>query len=51
MPPWFYLPMHPAAKLTDAEKQALEDGAGKSPVSPERTPKALTSNLRAREGV
>jgi hypothetical protein len=30
MPPWFYLPMHPAARLTDAEKQALEDGAGKS---------------------
>jgi hypothetical protein len=23
MPPWFYLPMHPAAKLTAAEKQAL----------------------------
>jgi hypothetical protein len=30
MPPWFYLPMHPAARLTDAEKQALADGAGKS---------------------
>jgi hypothetical protein len=30
MPPWFYLPMHPAAKLTDAEKQALMDGAEKS---------------------
>lgn len=30
MPPWFYLPMHPAARLTDAEKQALIDGAGKS---------------------
>ncbi|HWE50336.1 MAG TPA: heme-binding domain-containing protein [Bryobacteraceae bacterium] len=36
MPPWFYLPMHPAARLSDAEKQALIDGAGKSlgPQSP-----------------
>lgn len=23
MPPWFYLPTHPEARLTDAEKQAL----------------------------
>ena len=23
MPPWFYLPMHPAAKLTPAEQQVL----------------------------
>jgi cytochrome c551/c552 len=30
MPPWFYLPMHPNAKLTDAEKRALMDGAEKS---------------------
>jgi hypothetical protein len=30
MPPWFYLPMHPAAKLTEAEKQSLIDGAAKS---------------------
>jgi cytochrome c551/c552 len=30
MPLWFYLPMHPAARLTDAEKQALIDGAEKS---------------------
>jgi cytochrome c551/c552 len=30
MPPWFYLPMHPAARLSDAEKIALEDGAEKS---------------------
>jgi hypothetical protein len=30
MPPWFYLPMHPQAKLTDAEKQALMEGAEKS---------------------
>ncbi len=30
MPPWYYLPMHPAARLTDAEKQALIDGAEKS---------------------
>jgi cytochrome c551/c552 len=27
MPPWFYLPMHFAAKLNEAEKQALLDGA------------------------
>jgi len=26
MPPWYYLPMHPQAKLTDAEKQALIEG-------------------------
>jgi hypothetical protein len=30
MPPWFYLPMHPAARLSAAEKQALIDGAAKS---------------------
>jgi hypothetical protein len=30
MPPWFYLPLHPAARLTDTEKQALIDGAAKS---------------------
>jgi hypothetical protein len=30
MPPWFYLPMHPAAKLTTSEKAALMDGAEKS---------------------
>jgi hypothetical protein len=30
MPPWFYLPMHPAARLTAAEKQALIDGAEKT---------------------
>jgi Haem-binding domain len=30
MPLWFYLPLHPSAKLTDAEKQALIDGAAKS---------------------
>jgi mono/diheme cytochrome c family protein len=30
MPPWFYLPMHPAAKLSGAEKHALMDGAAKS---------------------
>ena len=30
MPPWFYLPLHPSAKLTDAEKQTLIDGAEKS---------------------
>ena len=31
MPPWFYLPMHPEAKLTDAEKSALIAGFGKMP--------------------
>jgi hypothetical protein len=30
MPPWFYLPMHPNAKLTGAEKRALMEGAAKS---------------------
>jgi hypothetical protein len=30
MPPWFYLPMHPDARLTDAEKAALIKGAAKS---------------------
>jgi hypothetical protein len=31
MPPWFYLPMHPEARLTDAEKAALMAGFGKMP--------------------
>jgi mono/diheme cytochrome c family protein len=30
MPPWFYLPMHPAARLTEGEKEALIVGAEKS---------------------
>jgi hypothetical protein len=30
MPLWYYLPMHPAARLTAAEKQAMLDGAEKS---------------------
>ena len=30
MPPWFYLPMHPAARLNATDKQALIDGAAKS---------------------
>ena len=30
MPPWYYLPMHPTARLSDAEKQALIAGAQKS---------------------
>ena len=30
MPPWFYLPMHPQARLTDAEKQMLISGAARS---------------------
>jgi len=30
MPLWYYLPMHPAARLSAAEKQSLIDGAEKS---------------------
>ena len=30
MPPWFYLPLHADAKLTELEKQALIDGAEKT---------------------
>jgi hypothetical protein len=30
MPPWFYLPMHPQARLSDEEKQMLILGAEKS---------------------
>jgi mono/diheme cytochrome c family protein len=30
MPPWYYRPMHPGAKLTEAEKQALMEGAEKT---------------------
>jgi hypothetical protein len=30
MPSWFYLSMHPAARLTAAEKQELIDGAEKT---------------------
>ena len=30
MPLWYYLPLHPSAKLTDAEKSALIEGATKS---------------------
>jgi hypothetical protein len=26
MPPWYYTPMHSAARLTDAERRALADG-------------------------
>jgi len=37
MPPWFYLPMHPAARLSAAEKQALIDGAAKS-LGPQAAP-------------
>jgi hypothetical protein len=37
MPPWYYLPMHPAARLTDAEKQALVDGAEKT-LGPQAAP-------------
>lgn len=30
MPPWFYLPTHPEAKLTDAEKKELITGLEKT---------------------
>ncbi|MDO9206686.1 MAG: heme-binding domain-containing protein [Sulfuricurvum sp.] len=30
MPPWFYLPTHPEAKLTDAQKQELISGFEKT---------------------
>lgn len=30
MPPWFYLPTHPEAKLSDAEKQELINGLKKT---------------------
>jgi mono/diheme cytochrome c family protein len=30
MPPWFYRPMHPGSRLTDAEKQAFREGAEKT---------------------
>lgn len=30
MPPWFYLPTHPEAKLSDAQKQALITGLEKT---------------------
>ena len=30
MPPWFYLPMHPNARLSEAEKLMLISGAEKS---------------------
>lgn len=30
MPPWFYLPTHPEAKLSDAEKQELISGLEKT---------------------
>jgi heme-binding protein len=37
MPLWFYLPMHPAARLTASEKEALMDGAEKS-LGPQAAP-------------
>ena len=30
MPPWFYRPLHPLARLSEADKQALMTGAEKS---------------------
>jgi hypothetical protein len=42
MPLPYYLPMHPAARLTEAEKQALLDGAEKTlgPQAPPQMPPA-----------
>jgi hypothetical protein len=37
MPLWFYLPLHAAARLSPAEKQALIDGAAKS-LGPQAAP-------------
>src|SRR5579863_5494759 len=37
MPLWYYLPMHRAAKLSSAEKEALIDGAEKS-LGPQAAP-------------
>lgn len=39
MPLWFYLPMHPAARLTEAEKKALIDGAEKT-LGPQSAPES-----------
>lgn len=39
MPLWFYLPLHSAARITDAEKQALMDGAEKT-LGPQKPPEA-----------
>jgi hypothetical protein len=30
MPPWFYLPTHPEAKLTEVQKQELISGLEKT---------------------
>ena len=38
MPLWYYLPLHPAARLTTAEKDALIDGAGKT-LGPQESPR------------
>lgn len=37
MPLWFYLPMHPAARLTAEEKRALIEGAERT-LGPQTTP-------------
>jgi cytochrome c551/c552 len=39
MPPWFYLPMHPAARLSAAEKEALIAGATQT-FGPQAGPRA-----------
>jgi cytochrome c551/c552 len=38
MPPWFYLPMHPNARLSEVDKQTLISGAGKT-LGPQAAPK------------
>jgi hypothetical protein len=45
MPPWFYLPMHAAARLTDAEKKALIDGATKT-FGPQETEEPRASKAK-----
>jgi hypothetical protein len=36
MPPWFYLPLHPAAKLSDADKAVLKTWSDAGPAVPPR---------------
>jgi hypothetical protein len=36
MPPWFYLPLHPPAKLTDADKAILKAWSDAGPAVPKR---------------
>ena len=40
MPPWFYLPLHPAAKVTDADKAILKAWSDAGPAVADRKPGA-----------